>query len=350
MGLVRVANINNIIPIITQLFEQAQVADDVHIHLSCYHSRQLLVLRNALETKLDRILRRNKDDNLFQQPEIQTALQKSPAKQHIFIVFATPVAEVGRDHDYDWAIVEPSSMRSIIQLAGRIWRHRSDKVAEKNNLLILQYNIRYFKGNSAGTIFTHPGFETKQFKPTSYDLHDLLTPEQLAQIDARPRIVKADYADIKTLSDLEHRVMHDLLNNDKLNYVNAYWDDKATANRVHSHLQQISPFRASQRGEDFLLIPNQDDGSYDVYYAQDVYQNGLINTQNKMILPLAEDFSHPQISPWLVTSLDEGLKTIQEQSPNYADKSLRALALRFASVSLDDEKVWRFSPFLGVVE
>lgn len=30
----------------------------------------------------------------------------------------------GRDHDYDWAIVEPSSMRSIIQLAGRIRRHR----------------------------------------------------------------------------------------------------------------------------------------------------------------------------------------------------------------------------------
>ncbi len=139
---------------------------------------------------------------------------------------------------------------------------------------------------------------------------------------------------------------------DKLNYVNAYWDDKATANRVHTHLQQISPFRTGKREEDFLFIPNENDGSYDVYYAQDVYKNTLAhaNKQNAMILPLAADFSHPQISPWLVTSLDEGLKIIQEQSPNYADKSLRALALRFASVALDDEKEWRFSPFLGIIE
>ncbi len=348
VGLVRIANINNIIPIITQLFEQVKISDDIYLHISCYHSRQLLVLRNALETKLDRILRRDKDDNLFQQPEIQTALQKSLAKQHIFIVFATPVAEVGRDHDYDWAIVEPSSMRSIIQLAGRIWRHRPEKVADKNNLSILQYNIRHLKGSS-GPVFTHPGFETKQFKPASYDLHDLLTPQQLAHIDARPRIIQPSHEDIQTLSDLEHRVMRDLLNNDKLNYVNAYWDAHATANRVHTHLQQISPFRAGKREEDFLLIPNQDDGSYDVYYAQDVYKNTLAhaNKQNAMILPLAADFSHPQMSPWLVTDVIEALHHLQAQSPDLADKSLRALAARFAIVSLDDEKKWRFSSFLG---
>ncbi len=236
-------------------------------------------------------------------------------------------------------------------MAGRIWRHRPDKVADKNNLLILQYNIRYLKGSN-GPVFTRPGFETKQFKPTNYDLHDLLTSEQLAQIDARPRIVKPDYAYIKTLSDLEHHVMHDLLNNDKLNYVNAYWDAHATANRVHTHLQQISPFRAGKGEEDFLLILNENDGSYDVYYAQDVYQNKLANAnkQNKMITPLETDFLHPRINPWLVTELVEALHHLQKQSADYTDKSLRALAVRFASVSLDDKKSWRFSPFLGMIE
>jgi CRISPR-associated endonuclease/helicase Cas3 len=40
-------------------------------------------------------------------------------------VLGSPVTEVGRDHDYDWAVVEPSSMRSLIQLAGRVRRHRA---------------------------------------------------------------------------------------------------------------------------------------------------------------------------------------------------------------------------------
>ena len=38
-------------------------------------------------------------------------------------MLGSPVTEVGRDHDYDWAVVEPSSMRSLIQLAGRVRRH-----------------------------------------------------------------------------------------------------------------------------------------------------------------------------------------------------------------------------------
>ncbi|PIE46618.1 MAG: hypothetical protein CSA42_07570 [Gammaproteobacteria bacterium] len=66
-----------------------------------------------------------------------------------------------------------------------------------------------------------------------------------------------------------------------------------------------------------------------------------------MILPLAADFSHPQISPWLVTDVVEALRHLQSQSPDLADKSLRALAVRFASVALDDEKEWWFSSFLG---
>ncbi|MBR0572973.1 type I-F CRISPR-associated helicase Cas3 [Pasteurella atlantica] len=350
IGLVRIANINNIIPIAIQLFAKAEVPEDVHIHLSCYHSKKLLVLRNALETKLDRILHRDKENPsaLFEHLEIRNALKQSQAKHHIFIILATPVAEVGRDHDYDWAIVEPSSMRSIIQLAGRIWRHRPDKVAEKTNMLILQYNIRYFK-NPNSTIFTYPGFETKQFKPTSYNLQELLTTEQLAQIDAKPRIIKSTNDDIKTLSDLEHQVMQNLLNNNSLNYVNAYWNKQTTANRAHIHLQLISPFRAGKFEEDFLIIPNNEsEEGYEVYFAESVYKNGLSNAtlQDNIISPLEADFSHPQISPWLATGLVKALEEIQN---SYPDKSLRYLATRFSSVSLDDRKEWRFSEFLGVV-
>ena len=366
IGLIRVANINNITSIAMQLFKADNITlpDDTVIHVACYHAKQLLLLRNALENKLDRILDRSDSKvSIFDHSEVKQAIANNPNKNHIFMVLATPVAEVGRDHDYDWAIVEPSSMRSIIQLAGRVWRHRPDKVANKPNILLLQYNIRYFKHpNGKRPIFTHPGFETTLFKPPSYDLNELMTVEQLAQVDARPRIKAAHDKTVETLSDLEHQVMRHLLNNPKLNYVNAYWDSKATANRTHTHLQQISPFRAGTPQDDWLLIPrmvNDDEETdvpttgFDAYYAEDVFEKGLVKStiHNKTIQPLDFNFEHAQIKPWLSTSLNDVLQDLQVAQP---DKSLRSLAITYSSVSLDSIKAnnsrgWAFYEFFGFV-
>ncbi|MGA6102603.1 type I-F CRISPR-associated helicase Cas3f [Psychrobacter pocilloporae] len=366
IGLIRVANINNITSIAMQLFkaDSITVPDDTVIHVACYHAKQLLLLRNALENKLDRILDRSDSKvGIFDHSEIKQAIANNPNKNHIFMVLATPVAEVGRDHDYDWAIVEPSSMRSIIQLAGRVWRHRPDKVANEPNILLLQYNIRYFKHpNGKRPIFTHPGFETTLFKPPSYDLNELMTVEQLAQVDARPRIKAAHDKTVETLSDLEHQVMRHLLNNPKLNYVNAYWDSKATANRTHTHLQQISPFRAGTPQDDWLLIPrmvNDDEETdvpttgFDAYYAEDVFEKGLVKStiHNKTIQPLDFNFEHAQIKPWLSTSLNDVLQDLQVAQP---DKSLLSLAITYSSVSLDSIKAnnsrgWAFHEFFGFV-
>lgn len=366
IGLIRVANINNITSIAMQLFkaDSITVPDDTVIHVACYHAKQLLLLRNALENKLDRILDRSDSKvGIFNHSEIKQAIANNPNENHIFMVLATPVAEVGRDHDYDWAIVEPSSMRSIIQLAGRVWRHRPDKVANEPNILLLQYNIRYFKHpNGKRPIFTHPGFETTLFKPPSYDLNELMTAEQLAQVDARPRIKAAHDKTVETLSDLEHQVMRHLLNNPKLNYVNAYWDSKATANRTHTHLQQISPFRAGTPQDDWLLIPrmvNDDEETdvpttgFDAYYAEDVFEKGLVKStiHNKTIQPLDFNFEHAQIKPWLITSLNDVLQDLKVAQP---DKSLRSLAITYSSVSLDSIKAnnsrgWAFYEFFGFV-
>ena len=366
IGLIRVANINNITSIAMQLFKAGAITvpEDTVLHVACYHAKQLLLLRNALENKLDRILDRSDSKvGIFDHSEIKQAIANNPNKNHIFMVLATPVAEVGRDHDYDWAIVEPSSMRSIIQLAGRVWRHRPDKVANEPNILLLQYNIRYFKHpNGKRPIFTHPGFETTLFKPPSYDLNELMTVEQLAQVDARPRISSSQSKAITTLSDLEHQVMRHLLNNPKLNYVNAYWDSKATANRAHTHLQQISPFRAGIPQDDWLLIPRMvhddedTDGAttgFDAYFSDDVFEKGLAksSTHNKTIQPLVFNFEHARIKPWLSTSLNEVLQDLQVAQP---DKSLRSLAITYSSVSLDSIKAnnsrgWAFHEFFGFV-
>ena len=370
IGLIRVANVNNITSIAQQLFtpNHVQLPADTIIHVTCYHAKQLLLLRNALENKLDRILdRSNPKISTVDHPEIQHVITNNPAKNHIFMVLATPVAEVGRDHDYDWAIVEPSSMRSIIQLAGRVWRHRPDKVANEPNILLLQYNIRYFKRRHAkAPIFTHPGFETITIKPKSYDLAELITAEQLAHVDARPRIISSiNTAELKhkkaeTLSELEHQVMHELLNSSKLNYVNAYWHADATANRAHTHLQQITPFRAGIPQDDWLLIPkmvNDDEDTdeptqgFDAYYSEDVFEKGLTRAvpHNQELQVLNFEFTHPYIKPWLLTTTQAALKDIQRKQP---DKSLRSLAITYSSVSLDritlnNNRGWRFHEFFG---
>ncbi|MEX6067036.1 hypothetical protein [Providencia hangzhouensis] len=60
--------------------------------------------------------------------------------------------EVGRDHDFDWAVIEPSSYRSIVQMAGRVRRHRAGEVASPN-IALLQYNWVAFQGNNQRDAF-----------------------------------------------------------------------------------------------------------------------------------------------------------------------------------------------------
>lgn len=75
------------------------------------------------------------------------------------MVLGSPVTEMGRDHDYDWAVVEPSSMRSLIQLAGRVWRHRPLRECTEPNLLVLDHNLRFWS-QPEQRAYSQPGFET----------------------------------------------------------------------------------------------------------------------------------------------------------------------------------------------
>lgn len=382
IGLVRIANVNNITGISQQFFNPSKISipEDTIIHVACYHAKQLLLLRNSLENKLDRILDRNNDVRPYDHNEVSDILHQYPVQNHIFMVLATPVAEVGRDHDYDWAIVEPSSMRSIIQLAGRIWRHRPKKVATTTNMFLLQYNIRYFKqSHIKRSIFTRPGFETGSIKPESYDLNNLIAKEQLSHIDARPRIISSVQADNKelkqarSLDELEHLVMKDLMNSNQLNYVSAYYHPLTPANRVHTHLQQISPFRFGSPQQDWLLIPRSleevtegaflafeketEDFSgcdYDAYYHEDILEQGLMyaGKHNKEVIKMKFEFNHPQVKPWLYSDVRDVLHTLQSKQP---DKSLRSLAVAYSSVSLErlttnNSKGWLYHEYFGFIK
>ena len=118
---------------------------------------------------------------LFSNQIIKNHLSQTTADNVIFILVATPVAEVGRDHDFDWAVVEPSSFRSIIQLAGRVLRHR-DREVENPNIALMQYNLRALKGGGENLAFRYPGYETeKKYKLNTYDICKLIEKKSLQE-------------------------------------------------------------------------------------------------------------------------------------------------------------------------
>lgn len=122
-GLVRMANIGPLYEVALALF-RAGAPTGHRVHLCVYHSQYPLLLRSAIEHRLDLALNRVDPLAVFRLPDIRARLASYPEHDHLFLVLGSPVTEVGRDHDYDWAVIEPSSVRSLIQLAGRVRRHR----------------------------------------------------------------------------------------------------------------------------------------------------------------------------------------------------------------------------------
>ena len=353
IGLIRLANISALIQLNQEIYANKEIASDTHIHLCCYHARQLLLLRNRLETRLDCILQRGEKGAIFKHPEIKDVLVSHPAQHHIFIVLATPVAEVGRDHDYDWAIVEPSSMRSIIQLAGRVWRHRPDKIAEQANVRIMDRNIKALaKGNNLGVdevVFTRPGFEEEpNFLLNTHKVSELVTANQLSHIDSTARIIKPDPLQPNCrLADLEHAVMADLLNPPTPNFVSDYWQNNS-ANRACVHLQRLSPFRLQTRKQgDYVYLPDENSQyGYSFKFSDDAWKApSNSDTVNQDIRYAEYNPDNLAVTPWLTADMNEALESLAAQLNEH---NLTKVALRYATVQLEEnQQGWQFHPWLG---
>ena len=131
---------------------------DTVVKVCAYHAKEVSMRRYWKEQALDALLKRHGNPDVSQHPVLQTALADLPTgtRHVILLVLASPVEEVGRDHDFDWAIIEPSSMHSMIQLAGRVNRHRLQTVLQPN-VFILENNIRKLNGKAA--CFVRPGLQ-----------------------------------------------------------------------------------------------------------------------------------------------------------------------------------------------
>lgn len=205
IGLVRIANINRAVEVARHL-----CASHPDARIACYHSQLPRIGRFILERSLDNILTRKTDqDGPHQAPEIHEAVRRARLQgraETMFIVVATPVEEIGRDHDFDWAVIEPSSVQSIVQTVGRVNRHRLVDVTEPN-IAVLQFNFRHAEKGSSSACFIRPGLENKAPYP-SHDLDKLLDWKELSQcgqIDARTRFMsdKHSFAKLDNQSTFE---------------------------------------------------------------------------------------------------------------------------------------------------
>lgn len=359
VGIVRMANIDPLIAVAKQLLATTPM-DNTRIHYCIYHSQHPLAVRSEIEQELDSLLQRNRDDlqEIITHPKICALLKNHTERHHVFVVLATPVAEVGRDHDYDWAVIEPSSIRSIIQVAGRVQRHRRI-TPEKTNILVINRNIKSLKNNN-DIAYTRPGFEYKEefrlgknglkskcLQLSCHDLKQQLNVKYLHEISSSPRFIEPEKSSMVSKGkangfiELEHLAM-----NLKLRDTVQPWYSNTKAH-LFAEFQKQTPFRQSIPSTEYTLM--LDDLNNDPQFQQ------WDNTNNEFIrsssfekydaLELAQG-----ISIWGATEFNNVMEKLSDQH----GYSLTEVCQKFGTINLrnlnENEfgEPWLYSSVLGV--
>lgn len=367
-GLVRMANIEPLFDVALALFRLG-AAEGTRIHLCVYHSQFPLLLRSAIESQLDTTLNREQPDAVFALPDIRQCLMRFDEPEQLFIVLGSPVTEVGRDHDYDWAVVEPSSMRSLIQLAGRVRRHRPEPCTQVN-VQVFDSNLRHAEHRDEPA-FCKPGFESERpWRLNPHRLDTLLEVEQYQRIDARPRIFARAAAQMTpndSLVDLEHarlqeRMLH-IAEPDPATLSPRERLRQASQNReLNGHdgwsqpllhltaiAQQKWPFRLDTLPRvELVLLPDEDGEDYQLTRIDpgkrryEVVYVAIDKSKNQRIAD--SELAGPRITPWGTTDYLTALDELAQE----LGMPLQDCAKRFGTVSLpDNDNGWRFHPTLG---
>ncbi|MFC0269488.1 type I-F CRISPR-associated helicase Cas3f [Kushneria aurantia] len=358
-GLVRMANIEPLVAV-AQAIYRAGIAEGMQIHLCVYHSQFPLLLRSRLENRLDQALDRREPNAVFELTDIRHRLI-GEAENHLFIVLGSPVTEVGRDHDYDWAVVEPSSMRSIIQLAGRVRRHRHDPVTAPN-IALLDTNLRHLAGKHPA--FCRPGFETEQHWPLAkHRLNSLLRDEEITAIDSRPRLLPADSLEpASRLVDLEHARLRMLMvegaeppgqrrsRRRKALHLGACLFYRPPAISLSAVAIQQQPFREDNEPDaEFVLYPDETDEDYGFWRVDGRGRDQTLTPVESELDRLADEaVENPGVTPW---NEPDYMAALSEQA-EAMEMSLERCAERFGRIRLKPDRApqgWHFHPALGFV-
>jgi len=357
LGLIRFANIKPLVAVAKLLMNISPPAG-YQIHYCVYHSHHPLAVRSYMEERLDAALMRdlNHPEKLWEITEIKAALRQGSIQNHLFVVLATSVAEVGRDHDYDWAIAEPSSMRSLIQLAGRIQRHR--QVPPKSpNMLLLSKNFKALKGEELA--YYRPGFEWDKQKLSNHDLQDILRLDQYQTVSAIPRIQEPSgiksRAQYSNMVELEHaRLLSTLFGTKSKDQIDLsaklWWHKQPT---WCGQLQYLQPFRKSTPDQPYYLRL-EEEGDTPCFVELDVTQppvNGLPAVKSSADIEMV---TLPPYAVGISSWLNLETESIYQRLAEMRDMELQEVSARYGELRLDEHKNadrrWSYHPILGVYE
>ncbi len=145
------------------------LGDDYCVLAECYHSRQFEVKKSFTERELKTILTRKKGDaDFLKQAVIKRAIKeakKRKVKNIIILVITTPIIETGRDFDFDWAITEPVGHRELIQLSGRVLRHRDIVIGrDRPNIAVLSHSLKLVRSADLLSAYSMPGPEQEDYR------------------------------------------------------------------------------------------------------------------------------------------------------------------------------------------
>ncbi|WP_281648860.1 type I-F CRISPR-associated helicase Cas3f [Parendozoicomonas sp. Alg238-R29] len=363
-GVVRMANIQPCVSLSQSLLEH-EWPEHTQVRVMAYHSQQVLLMRHRQEQHLDQVLKRKEkageEPQAFRNPVIRQHLDQTPTgtQQLLFVLVATPVEEVGRDHDFDWAVVEPSSYRSIVQLAGRVLRHRNKTITEPN-VSLLQYNWKGIENihRPEERVFLRPGFE-EFFTLKTHNLSALIDEQAIGQrLDAVPRIQKPSRLDhTGQLADLEHEVTHRLLTNyRKTNcpvtnkpaqigpgYLKGYLEEAWFLTAVP---QALTPFRDGPPSmKVFLVYDNELDTCRFCEKDKDgwmIDREAALNIQRTQLSAEAEN------RLWLKRDYEQALA----EEADVQENSKRRMSLRYGELSFrfSETNQYAYNDQLGLVK
>jgi CRISPR-associated endonuclease/helicase Cas3 len=341
-GVVRMANIPPCIDL-THFLLKAEWDESITPKVMAYHSRQVLLLRHEQEQHLDEVLKRKEKSGTmpkaFDNPLIRQHLDSTNAENVLFILVATPVEEVGRDHDFDWAIIEPSSYRSIIQLAGRVRRHRQTAV-EQANIAIMQYNLKALRQNGKPA-YCRPGYEVNSLKLVTHDLTQLVDESVInAAINAIPRIQQPENLRPKQqLADLEHQALNNSLTQYQTKGPQVLQGWLSECWWLTAVPQQLNRFRESS--PDITLYLVWQDG--ELVLCEKIESGELIpvaGRQNiKAALPLSSEMKS---RIWLERDYQAALRRLldsdTEQDQDQEEQVMRAKSKRYGEITFPENK------------
>jgi len=345
-GVVRMANIRPCVALAKFLAKEKY--EGVELKVMAYHSNQVLLLRQAQEHYLEKVLKRKEregeEPEAFKDKVIRSHLERCKTKDILFVVVATPVEEVGRDHDFDWAVIEPSSYRSIIQLAGRVRRHRVGEVLNPN-IAVMQYNYKAFKANDeeGERYFKYPGYEV-DISLDTHDMNELVDTKALSErLDATARVMKPKKLKHKSsLSDLEHYQTHKALTSyDKKGatslqgYLNEDWF-------LTAHPQYLHPFRESEPTQKLFLVYDENDRAYSFCEIEGF--DNIIKREEILQIKQKEIDNKMKEGLWLHRDYNALVEAF--------DKSKRAISIKYGELSFAyyEGSEYEYSDQFGLVE